>query len=76
MINIGTILGAIDVLSSTPYISSAPEFVGLVKDARSEIEQARSSISSESTPEMNLAVANALSQARQQIAATTVAYRP
>lgn len=73
---LAAIVERIDVLSGTPYISSAPEFVGLVKAARNNVEQVRSNIALGSSPDPNQAVASALSQAKQQLAATTVAYQP
>jgi hypothetical protein len=64
------------VLSSTPYISSAPEFAALVKAARQNVELARSRVAPDRSSEASYAVAYALSQAKQQLDATTVAYRP
>ncbi len=73
---LGNILSSIDTLSATPYISSAPEFVDLVSAARSNITEAIFYITRDSGPEMSQAVANALSQAKQKLAGTTVAYSP
>lgn len=70
------ILKSIDVLSGTPYIASAPEFAGLVEAARQNVELARSNPASDRSSEVSHVVAYALSQAKQQLDATTVAYRP
>ncbi len=72
---IPAILSAIDALHATPYISSAPEFVALVKAAKSSIEATNSftALNGEGT---NLAIPRVLSLAKQQLAGTLIAYRP
>lgn len=68
------ILSSIDALHATPYISSAPEFVAMVKAGRNSIEAADSFIGLGGQDAEF--VANALSLAKQEISGTLIAYRP
>lgn len=72
---IPTILNNIDELHATPYISSAPEFVAMVKAARSSIEAA-DSFTELNSEAVNFVFATLLSQARQQLSGTLIAYTP
>lgn len=71
---IPAILSCIDALHATPYVSSVPEFVAMVKAARSSIETIDSFIALGGKD--TEFVANAVSLAKQQLSGTLVAYRP
>ena len=73
---IADILGSIDALSRTPYISSALKFVELVDNARDTIELVYDYVTLVDTPEVDDAVASGLSAARGHLDGTTVAYWP
>ncbi len=71
---IPAILSSIDTLQATPYISSAPEFVAMVQAARSSVEAA-GSLAALYDEDIHSVFAALLSQARQQLAGTLIAYR-
>ena len=74
---LGNVLSRIDTLGAVPYISSAPEFIGLVGAARRNITEASFYTTRGSgRSEVRSAVTNALDQAKQQLSGTLVAYHP
>ncbi|MES2630746.1 MAG: hypothetical protein V4611_02220 [Patescibacteria group bacterium] len=72
---ISTILSSIDALGATPYISSAPEFVAMVQDARSTIEAVNSFITLNGE-DRDPIIDDALSLSKQQLSGTLIAYSP
>ena len=72
---IPAILSSIDALQATPYISSAPEFVVMVQAARGSVEAA-GSLTALQNEDAHPVFVGLLSQARQHLAGTLIAYRP